>query len=98
VFKKYAKDASWGKESYDEALCSALLGTVFHVGHECFFLAGYLLALWATFVGPIPAGIQRVIDCLIAWALSWLLCAARPSVAVECHAAIALCLRVPISM
>ena len=35
---------------------------------SAFYLAGFVLALWATFDGPVLAGMQRMIDYLIACA------------------------------
>jgi hypothetical protein len=32
-----------------------------------FFLAGYALALWSIFVGPIPEAMQQMISYLLAW-------------------------------
>jgi hypothetical protein len=31
-----------------------------------YFLAGYVLALWPSFVGPIPVAMQQMIDHLLA--------------------------------
>jgi hypothetical protein len=36
------------------------------LARNAFYLAGYVFALWATFDGHIPPGMQRMVDYLIA--------------------------------
>ena len=51
---------------YDKADFAAILGAAFCIGHEFFFLASYVVALWASFVGPILVAMQQMIDYLFA--------------------------------
>jgi hypothetical protein len=64
--KNFAVDASWRSRGYDEADFAAILGAAFCIGHEFFFLAGYAVALRASFVGPILVAMQQMIDYLFA--------------------------------
>jgi hypothetical protein len=67
ALNKIMLDAPWGKGSYDKALCSALLGTAFCVGYECFFTL--LVTCWLFRLHlPILEGMQWIIDYLIAHA------------------------------
>jgi hypothetical protein len=36
--------------------------------HSVLALVGYMLALWLTFIGPIPAAMQQMIDYVLVWA------------------------------
>jgi hypothetical protein len=66
ALQKFEMDESWRSGGYDKADFAAIMGAAFCNGHKFFFFAGSELALWSSFVRPIPAAMQQMIDYLLA--------------------------------